>query len=270
MQAHAGKAGRTHARPTQAGGGEGRGEEGRADPRGQSGRGPPPRIRSWPHLCSPYIPSQASQTRTPAKWPLGLCSLTIFSQAGEKIACQLGRGWPATGNRVGAPAPLTAGPGPRLPAAAPTGPSPRASHRVPALPSPLLFLAQPSAEAPGSSGQPHSLPQGVPWGDPGGPRAQAAAGLPPPPILGSRGLCPPVPPPLGPVAKSWDPHQVVREPPGFQRLVGQPHETTGHLGQRAGDVLPCCIPGRSQGCMWRGTPGPSTHRYVPAPPPWAQ
>ena len=91
--------------------GRGRGGEGRADPRGQSGRGPPPRIRSRPHLCSPYIPSQASQTRAPAKWPLGLCSLTIFSQAGEKIACQLGRGWPATGNRVGAPAPLTAGPG---------------------------------------------------------------------------------------------------------------------------------------------------------------
>lgn len=120
----------------------------------ESDPGPGPgSIRSRPHLCSPYIPGQASQTRALAKWPLGLCSLTIFSQAGEKIACQLGRGWPATGNRVGAPTPLTAGPGPRLPASSPPGPSPRASHRCPCPAIPLLFLAQPSTEAPRQPGQ---------------------------------------------------------------------------------------------------------------------
>lgn len=91
---------------------------------------------------------------------------------------------------MGAPAPLTAGPGPRAarrprpPPPLPTGLPPA----VPALPSPLLFLAQPSAEAPPAAGAPGSRATqpvpGVPWGAPG---AETCCLL---PALGLQGLGP--------------------------------------------------------------------------------
>lgn len=77
--------------------------------------------------------------------PLGLCALTIFSQAGEKIACQLGRGWPGSREQGGSPGTIDSGPGlPRPP------PSPSLTSLLPAVPVriPLLFLARPSTEVP--------------------------------------------------------------------------------------------------------------------------
>lgn len=76
---------------------------------------------------------------------------------------------------------------------------------VPALPSPLLFLAQPSTEAPPAAGQqpsrPHSLFLGVPWGDPGSPQGSRQVGRPAASslLLASRDWAPPRPPsaPLG-------------------------------------------------------------------------
>lgn len=162
-------------------------EGGRADPRPERAWAP---LGSGAGLTFAVLqrPSQASQTRARPSGLSGCALWTIFSQAGEKIACQLGRGWPATGEQVSMNANidccLWAQAGWLV---APTGSSPPASHRVPALPSLLRFLAQPAVQRRLAAVGNHTACPGVLLGDPGGPRAQAAAGLLPPPILGSRG-----------------------------------------------------------------------------------
>lgn len=120
-----------------------------ADPRARSGCGGPSDQEPASPLQSLYTRPSIPNTRPQPSGPLGPCSLTIFSQAGEKIACQLGRGLPATGSRVGAPAPLTAVLG-----CCPPRPPPPQGCPCPAVP--LLFLAQPRTEAPPSSQAPTS------------------------------------------------------------------------------------------------------------------
>lgn len=98
----------------------------------------------WQFLYTrPNIPN----TRPGQVAPLGLCALTIFSQAGEKIACQLGRGWPGSREQGGSPGTIDSGPGlPRPPL------NPSLTGRATGCPCPvripLLFLAGPSTEVP--------------------------------------------------------------------------------------------------------------------------
>lgn len=67
-----------------------------------------------------YTPPNIPNTRPGQVAPLGLCALTIFSQAGEKIACQLGRGWLSSREQGGSPGTIDSGPG--LPVPLPTPP----------------------------------------------------------------------------------------------------------------------------------------------------
>lgn len=126
-------------------GGGGRAEPGWPDPRlvghGALGSGA---TSPWQFLYTrPNIPN----TRPGQVAPLGLCALTIFSQAGEKIACQLGRGWPGSREQGGSPGTIDSGPGlPRPPL------NPSLTGRATGCPCPvripLLFLAGPSTEVP--------------------------------------------------------------------------------------------------------------------------
>lgn len=124
-------------------GGGGRAEPGWPDPRlvghGALGSGA---TSPWQFLYTrPNIPN----TRPGQVAPLGPRALTIFSQAGEKIACQLGRGWPGSGEQGRSPGTIDRGPGlPRPPL------NPSLTSLLPAVPVriPLLFLARPSTEVP--------------------------------------------------------------------------------------------------------------------------